>query len=534
MPSLRELVKDEGHRARVSPDSLERTVARAKRRQLRRQILAATLVITLFAGSLAGVYLAFRGGLQRAKPSGPLGQPQVMMSVRMESASVGWGLRTTPSTMVARYVMRTTDGGLQWDDVTPPTATVAAADFMSGARAWVVALDNVVPGQATPSAPVRIRIFATRNGGESWTSSLLPGFQCARCFPRPSVSFADATQGWVSLPSAASMGVGPPSSTIYSTADGGATWQVVSKEAPFDGSIRFRTATDGWGVDSTAPPQGRPSGVFRTTDGGRTWRVVSLRLPGSLAATPSVVFPEPPTFFGIRGVLPVLAGHGDSPQHALTFFTSSDGGATWSPTRPVFGRYLGTYAGNIPISIQSPSDWFFPSGDGHLFATTNAGSSWSQIRPRPATLGILQTGTLDFVSPTVAYAVTPAGTVCLGLILGFCSSASRIYRTSDGGRTWGLSISSTPSPEPTIPTTGSAGTTLFETPAMQTVSTSPDRLVVDAPVGQVRWTFEPYGRSFTGLPLELITRSPRRVLSRRAFPQRLWAAALLVLFDLRF
>lgn len=436
MPDLRGLLEREAARARISSDGLRKTIALAKRKRRNRQIVSALVALSVTAGGLAAVSIAFLGNhTTPLAPSGTLAQPQVMMSTRMISSTTGWGLRTDPATGIAKYVMRTTDGGLHWADVTPAVTAIPAAEFMSASRAWVVSLDGLVPGQISVQ-PVRVRVFRTGDGGSSWQSSLLPGLSCVQCDPEASMSFADAQHGWVSIV----QGSGPSGSSgeVYATSDGGATWHLVG-DAPFDGAIRFVSASEGWGVDATGPPAGRTAGLYRTLDGGGTWLQVSVRLPASLPRGSSPEFPEPPTFYGAVGVLPVLSEpRNHRTGESLTFFLSRDGGATWTSTTPVRDGDLVLYGGSPPITIESDRTWAIPSGAERLNVTNDAGTTWSEIRPHPADIGILQTGSLDFVTPDIGYAVLPRSS-CPGVFT-FCASSSTVYRTADGGRTWSRSI----------------------------------------------------------------------------------------------
>ena len=212
-------------------------------------------------------------------------------------------------------VLRTTDGGRTWKDVSPPDAAgllfrdVEARDerrasvlaigegdasriytTTDGGRRWKLAFVNDDPAAfydcmdfydggrrgLALSDPVggRFRIAATDDGGRSW--HVLPDDGMPDAVPG---EFAFAASGTCLVTSGrdAWFASGGGASRVFRSHDGGRTWSVVDAPipaAPAGGvfSLAFRNPREGVivGGDFTAPDNGvDASGLTR--DGGRTW-----------------------------------------------------------------------------------------------------------------------------------------------------------------------------------------------------------------------------------------------------------------------
>ena len=144
-----------------------------------------------------------------------------------------------------RFVLRTTNGGQSWMDVSPSQALFMDADFVGANTGWIVG------GQ----------IYGTTNGGQNWTLQHTPAQLMY------SVSFADALHGWA-------VGWGP---TILATDDGGQTWTPQPIDAPSTNVF--------WRVQALSRTAAWVSGygvLARTDDGGQSWETESV--PGAATA----------------------------------------------------------------------------------------------------------------------------------------------------------------------------------------------------------------------------------------------------------
>jgi photosystem II stability/assembly factor-like uncharacterized protein len=400
------------------------TVARAARvrRPARRgggapaQLARAALVaLCLLAVAGCGASATRAPGAPTATPAAPFAPTAVVgsvMALRMFDATTGWAA-------TADRLLRTTDGGLHWRDVTPPapagSGTQGVGAFpRSAGDAWVVR--DLVEGGPGASQSV---VSHTTDGGHTWRSITLPVFNVAQ------ITSVDAEHGWMlaDLDTAD----GEQAADIFRTADGGQTWAKVSSAAdrpgalPLDGQkfgLAFRDATTGWSVQGdsldSAP---RLHGLFQTRDGGATWQPVpALALPAALAHAPALdEFGRLPTFFSpLVGVLPVeVVSQATGDVADTVLYVTRDGGVTWSPTAPV------QVSADVMSLLDSSTWWIVPDDDSRtrLFATSDGGQHWASRTPGTPFAGV---SVLSFASGALGWAIGSAG----------------LLRTSDGGRTW--------------------------------------------------------------------------------------------------
>ncbi|MEC4017504.1 oxidoreductase [Streptomyces sp. H27-D2] len=218
-------------------------------------------------------------------------------------------------------VLRTRDGGRNWQDVSPPGA--AGLEFrdveaFDARRAVVLAIGE---GEAS-------RVFRTGDGGATWTESFRNDdpkafYDC--------MTFFDARHG---------LAVSDPVDGKYrmlSTGDGGRSWRVLPAdgmpaaqpgEASFAASGQCLVASgsrDVWLATGGAAK----ARVFHSADRGRSWQVTDAPIPAGDPAR---------GVFGLafRDARHGLAVGGDyrageaSPGAAAV---SGDGGATWTSAR---------------------------------------------------------------------------------------------------------------------------------------------------------------------------------------------------------
>ncbi len=307
-------------------------------------------------------------------------------------------------------VLRTTDGGNTWLDATPPGVAKGALQpassfFLSPTTGWVL-----VPSAVSDSPST---LYRTADGGATWASA-------AVSFGVASMQFLDASNGtaFVSLGVAA----GSEAVALYRTSDGGNAWtQVFSndptaggpdKGLPFGGDKNgsaFRDASHGW-VGGEEPMEGYVY-LFASSDGGASWKHQEVSLPSGYSNAMTMV--DPPRFFDAKtGVLPVSL-LGDS--QSIAFYLSHDGGASWTATAPVpsAGHY----------SIASPADFFVWDGGASLRLSRDSGATWTTV---PTNLNVKDTLiSFQFVDRTNGWAITQDA-----------NSHYALYRTTDGGATW--------------------------------------------------------------------------------------------------
>ena len=340
-----------------------------------------------------------------AQHSAAAGPGLTLGSLHMVSASVGWAIS-------GGSVLRTTDGGAAWGNVTPggvlPRGTVLRAFSLNAADAWAVVRGDMA-----------LTIYRTTDGGAAWRSAAL-----ATGSLRVSCDFVDPRHGWLLVDTGAV--ALQEAVSIYATADGGATWALVSRTGPAGaspgglpfpggkGGIAFSSPTVGWVAVNPPIPGG--SVVYETTDGGRTWARRALPAP---AVSGGLVYVYRPWFFSpSTGLAPVQiivppAHTGDAGRLLWTVDETHDGGRSWStqPAAPGGGLYSW---------LDAQHGWQVVGPN--LESTSDGGRTWTAIPVHRSLSAVRQ---LDFVSLEVGWALEsgPGGTTVL-------------LRTTDGGRNW--------------------------------------------------------------------------------------------------
>ncbi len=323
-----------------------------------------------------------------------------LSSIHMFSETQGWGL-------LEGTVWITWDGGLTWRDVSPQKQNVdeqryvAYGYFFDADRAWL--------------------IFATL-GGESSFSGIAP----------------DAL--------------------VYSTSDGGQTWNTspplnyqlditVPSNAEFSatdtqtGLLRVK----GWGV--SAGPK-IYSQFFRTTDGGATWKSIKPSWCNATGSCHDYV----PMFLSIMYFLPGGTGwylEDDSicdpcDYNIPNYHISTDGGVTWEshviPAPQDYPDLLNQYKDCEPYQLNLISEDVVrlklacgpDYGDDEtapidfLYASENGGLTWTthELPPSLATM----VGYFKWSQSQMLFFDADHG-----LLLG-----REMYRTADAGATWQL------------------------------------------------------------------------------------------------
>ncbi|MFV0126796.1 WD40/YVTN/BNR-like repeat-containing protein [Streptomyces sp. HMX112] len=259
-------------------------------------------------------------------------------------------------------VLRTTDGGRSWRNVSPPGAAgleLRDVEAFGARRAVVLAIGE---GEAS-------RIFRTEDGGASWTETF------RNTDPRAfydCVTFLDSRHG---------LALSDPVDgrfRILSTADGGRSWRVLPSagmpaalpgEAGFAASGQCLVAA-GPGDVWLATGGGAAARVLHSADRGRNWTVAGTPVPAGDPAR---------GVFGLafRDRTHGIAVGGDhragqpSPRAAAV---SGDGGRTWRPARTPPPAYRSGVAW-LPHS-RSAALAVGPTGTD---LTTDGGRTWRTV-----------------------------------------------------------------------------------------------------------------------------------------------------------
>ena len=243
-------------------------------------------------------------------------------------------------------ILRTTDGGATWQQLTIPNAEsldFRDIDAVDEQTAYVL---SIGPGDAS-------RIYKTTDAGARWT------LQFTNDDPK---AFFDAMAFWD-----AERGVAVSDSVdgrfvVIMTVDGGKTWARVPPDAlppalPNEGAF----AASGTNV-AVLPPShvwiatgaATKARVLQSSDAGKTWKVSDTPLQSSPSAGIfSVAFRDP-----LHGI--VVGGDYKKEAEAIrNAAMTTDGGATWTPVDGLSGfRSAVTYVrrrGNPALLAVGPS-----------------------------------------------------------------------------------------------------------------------------------------------------------------------------------
>jgi photosystem II stability/assembly factor-like uncharacterized protein len=243
-------------------------------------------------------------------------------------------------------IFRTTDGGLTWTWIsTIPFLQAKGFWFADQTHGWVIGTQFL----NTPSGIGigRNSMFATADGGLTWTLQSLPDPQLSTCTlfvteQIAGVHFVDAAHGWAigaarceDLPSQT---VVSQSTFAWSTADGGATWTVhdLGVSIFFLTPLQVLSATQMRFTAVTQNGNGIP--VLFSTDDGTTFSQLPLpTFPGD------VEFVDP-SHAVLLGGFPVAAT-----------WVTSDGGQTWTPTAAGLPSLVLTLPSNPSTSVSYSS-----------------------------------------------------------------------------------------------------------------------------------------------------------------------------------
>jgi photosystem II stability/assembly factor-like uncharacterized protein len=186
----------------------------------------------------------------------------------------GFGPLTTP------YFDWTRDGGVTWEtqDLDPPDPALldeaicgtSSPQFLSPDLVkLVMTCQNFLSQQVQTTS----FLYQTRDSGQTWEHSTLPDPPVKTGFGglqrSASIQFLDSLQGWAFIQDNYQNSDGSQEEYVtflYSTTDGGETWQDVA-EVAWNGMFSFVDIRYGLAVANN----GQETRLMETADGGRTW-----------------------------------------------------------------------------------------------------------------------------------------------------------------------------------------------------------------------------------------------------------------------
>ena len=318
-----------------------------------------------------------------------------LSEIRIVDANTVWALAydggapVPPATTGANIqeFTQTTSAGASWSsgiiDVSDPTKQITNISPVSATTAWAGAVDSANGGGG---------VFKTSNSGGAWTAQNATAYTTVGTLASyfDFVHFFDANIG---ITVGDPIGAGVGEFEVYRTINGGTTWTAVAAASlpnPLTGEYGY---TGGYVASGDSmwftTNKGR---LYRTIDKGVTWNAYQAPLSDFGAALPAnsgaVDFSSPS-----NGCLLKTSGTTATPVY--TFYTTSNGGQTWSAGTPFSGtRRILTYVpGTTTIVATSQSA---PVGTS---VSSDNGATWTDLEPT----GTTQRGASAFLNATTGW-----------------------------------------------------------------------------------------------------------------------------------
>jgi photosystem II stability/assembly factor-like uncharacterized protein len=219
--------------------------------------------VSLYATMDGGATWILKFAIDPSLPNRPLPFSGYKQGMTFRDATTGWigGYIPTPGFV---YLYKTTDGGVTWTQqpLALPPGFESADVVNTTSPTFFGSSDAILPVWATSGAGNNLFVYVTHDGGATWTRSgnvPSPG--------RQAYDFLSMNDGFAW------------NGALQVTHNSGASWNQITPNVNFGGDVPvmdFVSTTTGWilqnSVNGSTP-------LYRTTDGGATWTLVSGNAP---------------------------------------------------------------------------------------------------------------------------------------------------------------------------------------------------------------------------------------------------------------
>jgi photosystem II stability/assembly factor-like uncharacterized protein len=294
-----------------------------------------------------------------------------------------------------QVIQRSDDGGQMWE----PVGNEFVYEGVPGTHQWYDGTQHpweftrVWYLEPSPTDPDMVyagvedaALFRSSDGGQTWGE--LPGLRSAKgnlwqpgaggmCLHTIILNPDDPNRIITAISAAGA----------FRSDDGGETWRPVNRGLHSDYELPDPSADVGHCVHNIAMHPSRPDVLFmqkhwdvmRSDDGGENWREVSGNLPSDFGFPIAVHAHEPETVY----VIPIKSDSEHYPPDGkLRVYRSRTGGGEWEALTkglPQSHCYVNVLRSALAVDTLDPCGLYFGTTGGQVYASNDAGDSWSPI-----------------------------------------------------------------------------------------------------------------------------------------------------------
>jgi len=305
-----------------------------------------------------------------------------------------------------QLVQRSEDGGKTWtavgNDLRYEGETGPHLWYDGTPRPWkFTRVWHVEPSLDDPRALYAgvedAALFRSDDGGETWAE--LPGLRGHATAPswQPGAGGLCLHTIIAGPDDPSRIFVAISAAGVFRSDDAGQTWRPANHGLQSEGVIPDPDADVGHCVHRIALHPSAPDVLFmqkhwdvmRSDDGGRSWHDIGDNLPSDFGFCIDVHAHEPETVY----IVPIKS---DSehypPEGKLRVYRSRTGGHEWEPLTnglPQKDCYVNVYRDAMSVDSLEPCGVYFGTTGGQVYASADAGDSWSApVRDLPAVLSV--------------------------------------------------------------------------------------------------------------------------------------------------